>query len=84
MPLFDEYREYIKSDTADIKNSGGRNGSLVTAGFFLREFTGETPWVHLDIAGTAWTDKGRPYTPKGATGIGARLLIEFFSTLSAR
>ncbi|NTU42133.1 MAG: leucyl aminopeptidase [Nitrospirales bacterium] len=79
MPLYDEYKEYIKSDAADIKNSGGRNGSLVTAAYFLREFTGETPWVHLDIAGTAWNDKDRPYSPKGASGIGVRLLLEFFA-----
>ncbi len=75
MPLYEEYMEYIKSDLADIKNSGGKNGSLVTAGYFLKEFAGDTPWVHLDIAGTAWTDKDKPYTPKGATGIGVRLLL---------
>jgi len=77
MPLFDEYKEYIKSDVADIKNSSGKQGALVTAGYFLKEFAGETPWAHLDIAGTAWTDKDKPYTPKGATGVGVRLLLEF-------
>jgi leucyl aminopeptidase len=77
MPLYEEYKEYIKSDAADIKNSGGRNGSLVTAGYFLKEFAGETPWAHLDIAGTAWSDKDKPYCPKGATGIGVRLLLNF-------
>ncbi|MBI5102540.1 MAG: leucyl aminopeptidase [Nitrospirae bacterium] len=76
MPLFDEYREYLKSDIADIKNIGGRTGSLVTSAKFLSEFAGETPWVHLDIAGTAWTEKDRPYTPKGASGIGVRLLFD--------
>jgi leucyl aminopeptidase len=77
MPLFDEYGEYIKSDVADLKNSSGRNGSLVTSGYFLKEFAGDIPWIHLDIAGTAWTDKDKPYIPKGATGIGVRLLLEF-------
>ncbi|UCD35933.1 MAG: leucyl aminopeptidase [Nitrospiraceae bacterium] len=77
MPLFDEYGEYIKSDIADLKNSGGRSGSLVTAGYFLKECAGRVPWVHLDIAGAAWTDKDRPYAPKGGTGIGTRLLLSF-------
>jgi leucyl aminopeptidase len=77
MPLYDEYLEYIKSDVADLKNSGGKTGSLVTSGYFLKEFAGDTPWVHLDIAGTAWTEKDKPYTPKGATGIGVRLLTTF-------
>ncbi len=81
MPLFDEYREYIKSDIADLKNSGGRSGSLVSSGYFLKEFAGDVPWVHLDIAGTAWTDKDRPYIPKGATGIGVRLLMNFLKNL---
>ncbi|MBI3592314.1 MAG: leucyl aminopeptidase, partial [Nitrospirae bacterium] len=76
MPLYDEYKEYLKSDVADIKNSGGRNGSLVTSGFFLKEFLGDTPWVHLDIAGTAWNDKDKPYLPKGATGVGVRLMLD--------
>lgn len=77
MPLFEEYRDYIKSDIADLKNSSGRSGSLVSSAYFLKEFAGDTPWVHLDIAGTAWTDKDRPYIPKGATGAGVRLLLKF-------
>ena len=81
MPLYDEYKEYLKSDIADIKNVGGRNGSLVTAAYFLKEFAGDTPWAHLDIAGTAWNDKDKPYSPKGATGIGVRLLIAFLKEL---
>ncbi len=76
MPLFEEYREYIKSDIADIKNTGGRTGSLVSSAYFLKEFAGDTPWVHLDIAGTAWLDKERPYISKGASGVGVRLLLE--------
>lgn len=81
MPLYDEYKEYIESDAADLKNSAGRGGSLVTAGYFLKEFAGDTPWVHLDIASTAWTDKDKPYLPKGATGIGVRLLLSFLKNL---
>ncbi|GER94551.1 leucyl aminopeptidase [hot springs metagenome] len=81
MPLYDEYKDYIKSDVADIKNSGGKNGSLVTAGYFLREFAGDTPWAHLDIAGTAWNDKDKPYMPKGATAIGVRLILNFLKEL---
>ena len=83
MPLYDEYKEYMESDAADLKNSGGRSGSLVTAGYFLKEFTNGTPWVHLDIASTAWTDKDKPYMPKGATGIGVRLLLSFLKNLKA-
>jgi len=79
MPLYDEYREYIESDIADLKNTGGKSGGLVTAAYFLKEFAENTPWVHLDIASTAWTDKDRPYIPKGASGIGVRLLFEFLA-----
>jgi len=81
MPLFDEYKDYIKSDIADLKNSAGRSGSLVSSGYFLKEFSGNVPWVHLDIAGTAWTDKDRPYIPQGATGVGVRLLLNFLKSL---
>ena len=84
MPLYKEYKEYIESDIADLKNSGGRNGSLVTAGYFLKEFAGDTRWAHLDIASTAWADKDKPYCPKGATGIGVRLLFEFLSRYAAQ
>ncbi|CAN5875522.1 leucyl aminopeptidase [soil metagenome] len=76
LPLFDEYTEQIKGDTADIKNSGGRFGGALTAGAFLKEFV-EYPWVHLDVAGTAFGTKGNAYTPKGGTGAPARLLVEF-------
>ncbi|MCI0469114.1 MAG: leucyl aminopeptidase [Nitrospirae bacterium] len=79
MPLYDEYKDYIKGDASDIKNSGGKTGSLVTSAYFLKEFVGATPWVHLDIAGTAWNDKDKPYAPKGASGIGVRLLINFLN-----
>lgn len=82
MPQYEEYMEYIKSDFADVKNSGGKTGSLVTAAYFLKEFAGDTPWVHLDIAGTAWTEKEKPYIPKGATGTGVRLLLNFLRRLN--
>lgn len=76
LPLFEEYTEQIKGDTADIKNSGGRPGGALTAGAFLKEFA-DYPWAHLDIAGTAYGSKGNAYTTKGATGVPARMLLEF-------
>ena len=77
LPLFAEYTEQIKGDTADIKNSGGRYGGALTAGAFLKEFV-DYPWAHLDIAGTAYYGKSKnAYTPKGASGTPTRLLIEF-------
>ena len=76
LPLFEEYTEQIKGDTADIKNSGGRFGGALTAGAFLKEFA-DFPWAHLDVAGTAFGVKGNAYTPKGGTGAPARLLVEF-------
>ncbi|MGI9122838.1 MAG: leucyl aminopeptidase [Rubrobacter sp.] len=76
LPLFDEYTERIKGDTADIKNSGGRGGGALTAGAFLKEFA-DYPWAHLDIAGTAYGKKGNAYSTKGGTGVPARLLVEF-------
>jgi leucyl aminopeptidase len=77
LPLWDEYGEFMKSDIADLKNSGGRYGGAITAGWFLKQFVGDTRWAHIDIAGTAWLDKSRPYIPKGASGYGVRLLIEY-------
>jgi leucyl aminopeptidase len=77
LPLWDCYGEAIKSDIADLKNAGSRDGGSITAGWFLKQFVGKTHWAHLDIAGTAWSDKSRPCTPKGATGIGVRLLIKY-------
>ena len=76
LPLLEEYTEQIKGDTADIKNSGGRGGGASTAGAFLKEFA-DYPWAHLDIAGTAYGKKGNAYTTSGATGVPARLLVEF-------
>jgi len=77
MPLWDDYFELIKSDIADYKNTGGRNGGAITAAAFLSKFVGDIPWVHLDIAGPCWLNKDRPYTPRGASGIGVRLLISW-------
>ncbi|WP_224982769.1 leucyl aminopeptidase [Geomonas agri] len=77
LPLWEEYGEVMKSDVADLKNAGSRDGGAISAGWFLKQFVGDTRWAHLDIAGTAWNDKARPYGPKGATGVGVRLLLEF-------
>jgi leucyl aminopeptidase len=76
MPLWDEHREHIRGDVGDLKNTGGRDGGAITAAAFLSCFVGKTPWAHLDIAGTAYTEKTSPYQPKGATGVGVRLLVE--------
>jgi leucyl aminopeptidase len=76
MPLFDDYREQLKSEIADIMNTGGRPAGSITAAMFLKEFTGGLPWVHLDIAGTAWSDEARPYLPKGPSGVAVRTLAE--------
>jgi leucyl aminopeptidase len=72
MPLDDEYRELLKSAFADLANIGGRYGGAVSAAWFLREFVGETPWVHLDIAGTAWLTEAKPHMAKGPTGVCVR------------
>jgi leucyl aminopeptidase len=77
LPLWEGYYDLIKSDIADVKNAGGRDGGAITAAALLSKFVQDHPWVHLDIAATAWTEKERPYTPKGATGIGTRLLTQF-------
>ena len=74
LPLFDEYKDQIRSDIADIMNSGGRAAGSITAAMFLKEFVGDLPWAHLDIAGTAWSDEAKPYLPKGPSGVGVRTL----------
>lgn len=81
MPLFDEYRDQLRSDIADLRNHGGRPGGAITAALFLKEFVQNTPWAHLDIAGTAYLNDARRYHPKFGTGIGVRLLIEFLENL---
>ncbi|MBI4286355.1 MAG: leucyl aminopeptidase [Chloroflexi bacterium] len=75
MPMFDEYKEQIKSDVADMKNTGGRFGGAITAAQFLAEFAGETPWVHIDIAGPGMLEKERGYLVKGGTGVSVRTLV---------
>ena len=77
LPLWDEYRELIKSDIADMKNSGGRAAGSITAGWFLREFADGYPWAHLDIAGTAYTERETATQVKGPTGVMVRLFTEF-------
>ncbi len=77
LPLWDAYGESMKSDIADLKNSGSRDGGSICAAWFLKQFVGATHWAHLDIAGTAWNDKSRPCLPKGASGVGVRLLIDY-------
>jgi leucyl aminopeptidase len=77
LPLDDEYKEQIRSSIADIMNTGGRWGGAVTAAMFLKEFAEETPWIHLDIAGTAWMDDNKAWIAKGPSGIAVRSLVEF-------
>ena len=76
LPLFDEYRDQLKSEIADMMNTGGRPAGSITAATFLKEFTGGLPWVHIDIAGTAWADDAKPYLPKGPTGVAVRTLAQ--------
>ena len=82
MPMYEEYKELIKSDVADIKNTGGRYGGAITAAHFLGEFVEDTPWVHLDIAGTFFTSKEKGYIVKGATGVAVRTLINLVRALA--
>jgi leucyl aminopeptidase len=82
MPMYDEYREQIKSDVADIKNVGGRYGGAITGAKFLAEFINDTPWVHLDIAGTSLSEKERGYLVKGATGVPVRTLVNLVLSLA--
>jgi leucyl aminopeptidase len=80
MPLDEDYKDYLKSAFADLPNVGGRWGGAVTAAMFLKEFAGETPWVHLDIAGTAWLDDGKPFLAKGPSGVPVRTLVRLAMT----
>lgn len=77
LPLWEDYGHQIKSEVADIKNTGGRPAGTITAAAFLQKFAAEFTWAHLDIAGTAWEEKGRPCLPKGGTGVGVRLLLAY-------
>ena len=76
LPMDDEYREFIKGSFADIQNIGsGKGGGSITGAWFIREFAGDTPWIHLDIAGTAWNDDSKPWLAKGPTGVALRTLV---------
>ena len=80
MPVYDEYTEQLKSEIADLINSGGRAAGACTAAVFLKEFTGGLPWAHIDIAGTAWAEDAKPWQPKGPTGVAVRTLAELAFT----
>jgi leucyl aminopeptidase len=80
LPLHDEYRDGLKSDVADLNNiSSQRGAGAIVAGLFMREFTAGVPWAHLDIAGTAFTERELPLGPKGATGVGVRTLLAYLA-----
>ncbi|MFZ0738469.1 MAG: leucyl aminopeptidase [Candidatus Acidiferrales bacterium] len=83
MPIDDDYEEMIKSNIADIRNTGsGKGGGAITAAWFIKEFAEDTPWIHLDIAGTAWLDDNKPWSAKGPTGVAVRTLVDFAMKLS--
>ncbi len=83
MPIDDEYQEMIKSNIADIRNTGsGKGGGAITAAWFIKEFAEDTPWIHLDIAGTAWNDDNKPWLAKGPTGIAIRSIVDFATKFS--
>jgi leucyl aminopeptidase len=83
LPLDDDYKEQIRSTIADIMNTGGRWGGAITAAMFLKEFAEETPWIHLDIAGTAWMEDQKPWIAKGPSGVALRSLVEFVKGFAA-
>jgi leucyl aminopeptidase len=77
LPLWEAYGKLIKSEVADVKNTGGRPAGTITAAAFLQQFVPDCPWAHIDIAGTAWEEKGTDWCPKGGTGVGVRLLVDY-------
>jgi leucyl aminopeptidase len=77
MPVDQEYFDHIRSEIADIKNTGGRWGGAITAAMFLKEFVDDKPWIHLDIAGTAWLEENKAWMPKGPSGVAVRSLVDF-------
>jgi len=86
LPLFEDHKEQLKSSNADIKNIGGRSAGAITAAAFLSHFVDDTPWAHLDIAGTAWNQEGtreKTYNPKGATGFGIRTIVKYIASYNA-
>jgi leucyl aminopeptidase len=76
LPMGDEYKKQLESEVADLKNTGGRSAGTITGACFLQEFVGDTPWAHLDIAGTAWNYSKKSYIAKGPSGVGVRTLLE--------
>ena len=80
MPLDETYKKQLKSEVADLKNTGGKPAGCVTAAEYLHHFVGNTPWAHLDIAGTAWNFTEKSYVPKGPSGFGVRILLELVRT----
>ena len=81
MPIDDDYREFIKGTVADIQNIGsGKGGGAITGAMFIKEFTGDSPWIHLDIAGTAWNDDAKPWLAKGPTGVALRTLVHLVTS----
>jgi leucyl aminopeptidase len=84
LPLDQEYLDQIRSNIADLMNTGGRWGGASTAAVFLKEFVDDTPWLHLDIAGTAWMEENKSWIAKGPSGIGVRSLIEFVRTFEGK
>jgi leucyl aminopeptidase len=84
MPIFDEYKEYLKSDIADFKNVGGRPAGMITGGLLIGAFAGDLPWIHVDIGGTVWSNKELPYIAKGATGVGVRTLYHLAESLTSK
>jgi leucyl aminopeptidase len=84
MPMDEEYQQMIKSDIADIRNTGsGKGGGASTGAWFIKEFAEDTPWIHLDIASTCWLDEGRPWLAKGPTGIAIRSIVDFAMKMKA-
>ena len=84
LPMFDDYKDLIRSDVADMKNSGGRQAGSISAAFLLAEFVDDAAWVHLDIAGTSTSERAKGHLVKGATGVPARTLAQLAITLAAR
>ncbi len=82
LPVDEDYRDLYKSSIADLANTGGRYGGAITGAMFIGEFAGDTPWVHLDIAGTRWANDEKPYRAKGPTGHGVRTLVQLLADLS--
>jgi leucyl aminopeptidase len=81
LPVFDDYKDLLKSEIADTRNSGGRYAGAITAAMFVGEFARGVAWAHLDVAGTAWNDEWSPYQPKGPTGVGVRTLVDLAFTV---